>query len=68
MSLFDNEPDIITSRDTTTADIREIIDLMAQGRMDPCQTPHQVLPVSACCSAYDDLVARKVMRVIFDWR
>lgn len=67
-TLFANEPDIITSRDTTPDDMQEMMNLIASGKVDPGAVPDTVYPVNEAPQAYEDLVAKKTMRVVFDWR
>ncbi len=67
-TLFANEPNIITSRDTTQADMKEMMQLIADGKVDPSVLPAVEYPVDAAPQAYTDLVEKKIMRVYFSWK
>ena len=67
-TLFNNEPDILPSRDTTPADMIEMMGLIAAGHVNPDFLPARVYPVASAVQAYDDLLTNKLMRVVFDWR
>jgi 2-desacetyl-2-hydroxyethyl bacteriochlorophyllide A dehydrogenase len=67
-TLFDNEPDILPSRYTTRQEMEEMLQLLASGGVDPSLLPARVLPFGEAPGAYRDLLDRKQMRVVFDWR
>ena len=67
-TLFANEPDILPSRDTTRADMIEMMGLIASGKVNPGVLPARVYPVASAPQGYQDLLANKLMRIIFDWR
>jgi threonine dehydrogenase-like Zn-dependent dehydrogenase len=67
-TLFENEPDIFTSRDCVPDDIAFVLKLIASRKLSPLDIPHKVMDVADCQSAYTDLVNRKLMRVMFRWR
>lgn len=66
-TLFGNEPNILPSRDSTLDDLKEMISLIAAGKVKPDLLPAAVAPVSRARQGYKDVLNKKVMRLIFDW-
>jgi 2-desacetyl-2-hydroxyethyl bacteriochlorophyllide A dehydrogenase len=67
-TLFANEPDILPSRDVTPADLQEMLGLLASGQVNPGFLPAKTYPVASAPQAYSDLMANKLLRIVFDWR
>jgi 2-desacetyl-2-hydroxyethyl bacteriochlorophyllide A dehydrogenase len=67
-TLFDNEPDILPSRYTTRSDMLDMMQLIAEKKVDPAVLPAAVVPVKDAVRAYQDLMSKKTMRVIFNWQ
>ncbi len=66
-TLFANEPDILPSRYCTKDEMVEIVAMMADGRLKPNAIPAQIYAIEDAISAYDELVDKKMMRVLFEW-
>jgi len=66
-TLFMNEPDIFPSRDTTGADLVDMMYLIATGKVDPAVIPAKMYPFDQAPEAYKDLIENKLMRLIFSW-
>jgi len=66
-TLFTNEPVIFPSRDCTADDITAVLKLISSGKLNPLGIPHKVIEVGDCQAAYDDLVNRRAMRIMFRW-
>lgn len=62
-----NEPDIFPSRDTTHADLVDMMDLIATGKVDPAVIPAKIYPFDQAPTAYKDLIENKLMRIVFKW-
>jgi 3-hydroxyethyl bacteriochlorophyllide a dehydrogenase len=67
-TLFDIEPDIFPSRDCVAQDIADVLKLITSGKMNPLAISHSVRPVREAADAYQRLVEKKEVRVIFDWK
>lgn len=67
-TLFGNEPDILPSRYATSADLREIMQLITDGKVNPAILPVQVYSVTDALRAYHELITQKLMRIVFNWR
>ena len=67
-TLFGNEPDILPSRDTTRADMLEMMGLIADGRVHPGVLPASMASFKDAPQTYRDLKSGKTMRVIFNWQ
>ena len=66
-TLFTNEPDIITARDTTLEDMTEMAQLIADGKVKPELVPATIAGMDQAPAAYRDLLDKKMMRLIFKW-
>lgn len=66
-SLFKPEVDLITPRDCDTRDIVDSLSLMASGSIRPELIPHSLYSYREAQEAYDRLVDREIMRVLFTW-
>ncbi len=67
-TLFDNEPDILPSRDVVREDLLEMMQLLAVGRVKPKILPARIYKVAEAPRAYEELVTQRLMRVVYDWR
>ena len=63
-TLFDNVPDILPTRD----DLKEMISLIAAGKVRPDLLPATVMPVDRAGQGCRDMLDKKIMRLIFDWQ
>jgi len=66
-TLFDNEPDIFPSRDTTPDDHTEMMDLIATGKVNPDCVPAKTFHFEDAPAAYKELIDKKLMRIVFSW-
>lgn len=66
--LFLCEADILFSRDTRPEDIHEMMQLLADKKINPAVLNARKYPVSNAPQAYRDLVEHKLMRLIFEWQ
>lgn len=66
-TLFDNEPDIFPSRDTTLDDLKEMMALISAGRVKPQLIPAKQFDFSDAPAAYEQLIDKKLMRIVFKW-
>lgn len=66
-TIFDLEPDIFASRDSTPDDIRETLGLIAEGKIRPRVIQAKVVPYTEAPRAYHDLAQKAVARAVFDW-
>ncbi len=66
-TLFDNEPDILPSRDTTLDDLKEMMNLIATGRVKPQVIPAKQFDFNDAPAAYEQLINKKLMRIVFKW-
>ncbi len=66
-TLFDNEPDIYPSRDCTFDDMKEVLDLIASGKINPGVIPARIMSFKQAEEAYNMLVNKQAMRIIYKW-
>ncbi len=64
---FMQEIDLILPRDCDTQDLIDSLDLMASGALRPELIPATTYPFADCTTAYDRLVNREIMRVLYTW-
>ncbi len=66
-TLFDNEPDIFPSRDTVPDDLSEMMQLIAAGKVKPDVIPAKQFDFKDAPAAYEELIDKKLMRMVFSW-
>ncbi|MBN2091815.1 zinc-binding dehydrogenase [candidate division KSB1 bacterium] len=66
-TLFWNEPDILPSRDTVPDDLKAVLLLLSQKKIQPRLIPARHFSFLEAPAAYKELLAKKLMRVIFSW-
>lgn len=67
MATFRPEIDIIVPRDNDTQDMIDSLDLMARGKLHPEIIPATRYSYRECAEAYQKLVNREIMRVLYSW-
>ncbi|NIO87793.1 MAG: hypothetical protein GTN68_45385 [Candidatus Aminicenantes bacterium] len=65
--LFMDEVDILFSRDTRPDDVKDILALLAEKKVNPRVLNAKCYDVDDAPQAYNDLVNNKLMRVLFKW-
>ncbi|MFA4943779.1 MAG: zinc-binding dehydrogenase [Lentisphaeria bacterium] len=65
--LFEIEPDVIISRDCNYTDLIEALALISSGQVKPRGIPTTMVPFADAPKAYDDLINRRAMRVVYKW-
>ncbi|MFA4943783.1 MAG: zinc-binding dehydrogenase [Lentisphaeria bacterium] len=65
--LFEIEPDVIISRDCNYTDLLEALALISSGQVNPKGIPTTIVPFGDAPKAYDDLVKRRAVRVVYKW-
>ena len=65
--LFMSETDILFSRDVRPDDIKEMISLLADGKVSPKTLNAKCFDVSEVQAAYQQMVDEKLMRILFKW-
>ncbi len=65
--LFMDEVDILFSRDTRPDDIKEMLELLAEKKVNPRALAATCYPVNDAPQAYREMVENKLMRMIFKW-
>ena len=66
-TMFNNELDIIITRDQANIDLVEMIEMIADGKIKPAVVPRKIYSYNDAQQAYQDLLDKKVMRVLFNW-
>ncbi|MGE5558070.1 MAG: zinc-dependent alcohol dehydrogenase [Bacillota bacterium] len=66
-TLFEIEPDIYPSRDCTPDDLKKTMALIAAGAVKPSAVPARVFSYSEAEQAYQVLLDRKAVRIIYRW-
>jgi len=65
--MFMIEPDLIVSRDCNQADLAESLELICSGQVKVKGIPTTIADFADAPKAYDDLVNRRAVRVVFKW-
>lgn len=65
--LFEIEPDMIISRDCNYTDHIEALALISSGQVKPKGIPTTIVPFTNAPKAYDDLINRRAIRVVYKW-
>jgi len=61
------EPDLIVSRDCDHPDLVEALALISSGQVKPKGIPTTIVPFTDAPKAYDDLINRRAIRVVYKW-
>jgi len=65
--LFFNEVDIHFTRDMRADDLKKVLQLIAEKKIQPGVLNAKVYPVNDAAKAYKELVDQKLMRILFQW-
>lgn len=65
--IFMNEVDILFSRDTRPEDIRDMLNLLKEKKVNPKVLDAKIYDANDAPTAYYEMVEKKLMRMIFKW-
>lgn len=65
--LFMNEVDILFSRDTRPDDIRDMLNLLKEKKVNPTVLDARCYDASDAAQGYQEMIENRLMRMIFKW-